>query len=169
MLSVVRRITDRIGVFWTFILVAGSIGLVWEAATTADRDDTGEIIDAGSLDVFAVQTGDCFDRGQAGVELIESLDAVPCNEPHDAEAYATLELDISEYPGEAEVFELASLECVDRFQDFVGIDYLDSELDYLALHPSEESFRRLKDRTVTCAVFRLDGINVTGTMRGSGT
>ena len=37
--------------------------------------------------------------GQAGAELIESLDAVPCNEPHDAEAYATLELDISEYPG----------------------------------------------------------------------
>ena len=73
MLSVVRRITDRIGVFWTFILVAGSIGLVWEAVTTADRDDTGEIIDAGSLDVFAVQTGDCFDMGQAGAELIESF------------------------------------------------------------------------------------------------
>ncbi len=49
----------------------------------AERGGSGDILEAGRLSVFSFRTGDCFN----GFAAVESVDAIPCDQPHEAEVY----------------------------------------------------------------------------------
>ncbi|MDA3040977.1 MAG: hypothetical protein O3C27_15900 [Actinomycetota bacterium] len=72
----------------------------FDANTT--RDESGEIVEAGGLGVFAMEVGDCF---QVPIEdLVQSVEAVPCTEPHDAQVYAKFDMPDGPYPGEPAIY-----------------------------------------------------------------
>ena len=117
--------------------------------------------------VFELAVGDCFDDPAS--EEVLSVATVPCSEPHDDEVFANVRLSESGggFPGQAAVDEKAGFECFLRFAGFVGTQYEDSILDITFLSPTPESWAE-GDRAVTCAVYRLDGRQMTGSARGSG-
>ena len=130
------------------------------------RSDNGEILEGGGLGVFAMQTGDCFNLPDG--DLVISIEAVPCADPHDAEVYGVFDLAGTDYPGDDAINEAGDIGCYDRFRPFVGIAYEVSVLDIFSLNPREEGWNELDDREVVCSVVNYDGSELIGSQAGSG-
>jgi hypothetical protein len=132
----------------------------------ADRDETGAIVSAGSVDAFQMRVGDCFDDGSTFDDSeVDSVPGVPCFKPHDNEVYAVYDVAAASFPGE-EMAEMAHEGCMQRFEAFVGKDYDSSSLEIATLYPSRESWQQQNDREVVCAVYDVDEKKLTGTVKG---
>ena len=132
----------------------------------ADRDETGAIVGAGSVDAFQMRVGDCFDDGSTFDDSeVDSVPGVPCSKPHDNEVYAVYDVASATFPGEG-MAEMAHDGCLQRFEAFVGKDYDSSSLDIATLYPSPESWQQQNDREVVCAVYDVDSKKLTGTVKG---
>lgn len=130
----------------------------------AERNsETNEVETAGEADVFQMQVGDCLNDQDA--TEVDSVPAVPCDEPHDYEVYYSFDLDAGEYPGDDAVYEDADQGCYDAFADFVGVTYEESALEFNNFVPTEGSWNELDDREIVCVVY--DAEPVTGTLEGS--
>ena len=148
-----------------YILLAIGAG-VYHYVDSADRDASGQIVGAGTIDVFDLKVGDCFDDGDAYSDEVTTLPAVPCNEPHDNEAYAAFNVSVASYPGDDAMWDMATEECYERFAPFVGRDYESSQYDFFTLHPTRESWNH-NDREVVCVIYDMDLDKLTGSVRGS--
>lgn len=118
--------------------------------------------------IFDVEAGDCFSI--EGLDDIESVDVVPCEQPHEYEAFAVVEHpagDDDPYPGEDETLDYADDACRDEFEAYVGAPYEVSELYITSVYPSEATWS-LGDRAITCTLREEDEREVTGSARGSG-
>ena len=120
----------------------------------------------GEGDVFSLEVGDCMN--DYGDETdITSVPIIDCDEEHDAEVYATEDIEGDSYPGGEEVSAAADEICIDEFGDFVGIDYEESLLNYWVLTPSEETWA-VGDREVVCTISKYDEngdvVKVTGSL-----
>lgn len=118
-----------------------------------DRDADGRITASGDVDVFDLRVGDCLVLDDSVDASVESLPAVPCDEPHQGEVYALYEIDdedIDTYPGERELSNMAEAVCVAEFADYVGVDLADSTLFFTYLVPSIRGWQDGDDRTVVC-------------------
>lgn len=138
----------------------------------ASRDDSGQIVSAGDLDVMAMQVGDCFDDHDDDADVVVDVSAAPCSEPHDNEVFAVLSLaggfPGEEYPGAEPLWDHSYEVCSGSvFDAYVGTPYLDSTLEVFSFTPSQESWDD-GDREFVCALFRLDFGQLTGTARDSG-
>jgi hypothetical protein len=119
-----------------------------------------------STDVFSLQVGDCFQDPDTSEDEIHAVETVDCAEPHDNEVYAVFDLPDGGFPGPDAIAE-ASLEgCLDRFEEFVGTPYPESELFATWLYPTETSWAE-DDREVVCVLFAQEG-GLEGSMEGSG-
>ena len=149
------------------IYLAVALGFVaYKTITDADRDSTGAIISGGNVDAFSIRVGDCFDDSGPS-DNISSLPGVPCSEPHDNEAYAVFDVDITAYPEGDGMWDLAIDSCKQRFKAFVGTDYESSSLDIFALYPTPESWAQ-NDREVVCAVYDMETNKLVGSVQGRG-
>ncbi len=141
------------------VLVVGAA-----ACSSVRRNAAGEVIERGSMSVFDLRTGDCFDE-PAGNQ-VSHLMVMPCAEPHDNETFAIFELDDGDYPGVGAVDGIAEEECLAAFADFVGIEYADSELAVSTFTPTADSWKD-GDRDVVCFLQDLAGGKLTGSMAGA--
>jgi hypothetical protein len=142
--------------------------IVLSSCNTAQRDEEGNVVEAGNVGARNVQLGDCFQDGDISAEEeteVRSLDAVPCDEPHDNEVYAIFDLPDGDYPGDTEVIELAISGCEEEFADFVGLGYGETSLDVTYLYPLEPTWP--DDREIVCAIYDSAG-PATGTLAGQG-
>ena len=149
-----------------YIVIALGV-FAYKAMTDVDRDESGNIIGSGTVDAFDIRAGDCFDDSDGWGDEISSLPGVPCTEPHDNEAYAVITVDMSDYPGDDAMGEMAMEKCLDRFHGFVGAAYEDSALDIFPMYPSEGSWSQ-DDREIVCAVYDMNYEKLVGTVAGSG-
>lgn len=151
-----------------YILVAlGYFG--YNAITSADRDESGAIIDEGSVDAFEMKVGDCFDDTSSlfgSSDGVNSLPGMPCSKPHDNEVYAVMGVSTESFPGDEAMSEMAFDDCLKKFASFVGKDYDNSSLDIMTLYPSSESWRQ-NDREIVCAVYDMDAAKLEGSVKGS--
>ena len=153
-----------------FLLIIG--GVVYDFTNDAERDESGSIVAEGEIDAFAMNVGDCFndpqqmDEDGSAVE-VEGVAGLPCSEPHDNEVYAVFDVSLATFPGEAAMFDVATEECLDRFDSFVGRAYQDSVLDIFTLYPNQYSWSQVNDREVVCAVYHIEGEKLKGSSRGS--
>lgn len=147
------------------ILAVAAFGGAGALDDNTVRDDSGAIVEGGGLGAFVVQIGDCFNVPEE--ELVMSLEAVPCGDPHDAEAYDSFQQFGTEYPGEETVSEASAWGCYDRFETFVGQPWDDSEFDFWYLEPTRESWEEGDDREVLCALTSFDGSRLVGSMQGA--
>ena len=134
----------------------------------AERNETGEIDTAGSVDAFAIHVGDCFDDQASSSSEVSDVPGVPCAEPHDNEVFATLDLPMSVWPGVERADELADAGCLERFREAIGVDYDDSVLVIMTMIPTEASWEQRKDREVICIAYHMDLDKLTGTVLNSG-
>ncbi len=152
------------------VAVAVAVALLLGACSddTPDRDDEGRITSAGDLSVFDLAVGDCVVVTHETEAVNDTLPVVPCDEPHQSEVYALVELeDLDQYPGERELSNRAELECVATFGDYVGVDLADSTLFFTYLIPAVRSWQEDGDRTVVCMTLGVGG-PLEGSVRGSG-
>lgn len=117
--------------------------------------------------VFSIEEGTCFDDEGDFSEEVSSVPVVDCDEPHDNEVYAVIEMTDSEFPGFDATADQADLACLPEFESFVGAAYDVSELDFGWLIPTEDSWAN-GDRQIVCFLYRVDLEKITGTMEGSG-
>jgi hypothetical protein len=142
-------------------LAVGGVAVFAGTASTEDktvRSDNGEIVDSGGLGVFKVRVGDCVQLPDDDAEFFESLEGVPCGQPHDAETYAEFEVvPLTPDFSRDVVEEMAFNGCLERFAGAMGKTYESAEdLDVFPLYPSKESWAA-DDRMVTCLVVSVDG------------
>jgi hypothetical protein len=152
-------------------VVAVILGVFNDLTQDADRDSTGQVTQRDEISTSKVRVGDCLDdpgmfgiRGEA--DRGEPISAVPCDQPHQFEAYFTFELDGDRYPGEERARDLASRGCDQTFSAFVGRPYQRSQLEQYMYYPSSGSWRLLKDHSVICLVGSPNEVT-TGTLEGS--
>ena len=138
-----------------------------EPEPTDTEEPEPEPVSPEDTDVFALRVGDCLNEMEYGAdEGISEVPMIDCEEPHDFEVYHTGDLDDATFPGEEEVAELAAEECHDAFEDFVGLDYDSSSLDFTTLFPTEEGWEDYDDREVLCLVLDPAG-QTSGTLGNS--
>ena len=150
------------------ILIVLALALVAAACSDGEpeRDATGAITESGSASVFALQVGDCFDDDPSAAATVTEVPTVPCSQPHDNEIYYEYSMSDAAFPGDDAALEAGAFRCLEEFDAFVGIDYLDSELDLFPITPTVESWGE-GDRVVYCALYALDLSKLTGSMEGS--
>ena len=123
------------------------------------RDEAGEITEAGGLGAFVIRVGDCVQLPDEA--LVASVEGVPCDTPHDAQAYATVTLEMPEFDA-AKVNELALDRCLDRWHEAVGTVFEeDLRFDISSLVPTEESWD-MGDREAICFIISIDGSRLHG-------
>ncbi len=115
--------------------------------------------------VLNLEVGDCLDSADLVGDSVSDVVTVPCDEPHDAEIFAELELPPGEYPGLDAVRAEAEDFCLPKLEEFVGVSILESELDVYPLLPTPDSWEADDDRVILCIAAAPE--NVTGTLEGS--
>jgi len=153
-----------------FVLaIAVIIGFIYFTTPSVNRNESGQIVTEGSLEIFSLSVGDCFDDSTINaaetVELSE-VGGVPCSLPHDNEAYSAMVMRDGAYPGEESVLSTAEEYCSAQFEPFVGIAYESSILDITYIYPTEESWRLGNDREIVCSIYDMSGEKMTGSMKG---
>ena len=132
-----------------------------------------------SKSVERLEPGDCFDEPSAPV--FNEVDPVSCDEAHDYEVFAIIEItpsltgaasasDLDAYPGNDAVYEGAAVGCLDHFEDYVGAAWEESLVWLNAFTPTQEGWEN-GDRTGICVLYQGSEQSVdktTGSLRGSG-
>ncbi|KQO11876.1 hypothetical protein ASF06_04460 [Agreia sp. Leaf244] len=127
-------------------------------------DETSEVTEAGQADVFTVAVGDCFN--DVSSEEISEVPVVPCDQPHDFEAYSAFDLAGDDFPGDDAVTQQAGDGCTPAFAEFNGVGYDDSTLYLGYLLPTEDSWTEQGDREVLCYIYE-ENVKTTGTLQGA--
>jgi len=147
------------------VAVVASAYLIY-SVMPADRDETGAIVSAGTVDAFGMQVGDCYNDSTLDDDEVDSVPGVPCSDPHDNEVYALFDIIDPSFPGDA-LADMAHAGCLERFESFVGKDYESSSLDITTLYPTRESWQEQNDREVVCAVYDVELAKLTGSVKGT--
>ena len=96
--------------FWVVVVVAAIVAANLGKATRSAT--TGVITHRGHMNAFSLRVGDCFDN-PAGARAVNTVTAIPCDQPHNAQIYAKFKLTGSDfsYPGAAVVEQRARSGC----------------------------------------------------------
>ena len=113
-----------------------------------------------------VEVGQCTNQDLTG--QVGEIDTVDCDNAHTAEVFALFDLDGDDYPGSEEVASLATEGCTgDRFEEYVGLSYAESEIFAANIAPTEETWNDADDRTVICFAVAQDGSATEGSVKGA--
>lgn len=152
----------------------GVIGLIVVGSTlffAARRGDGGEITGAGDLSVHDLRVGDCFDLTSGDTAdggEVSDVRAIPCAEPHVYEVYVVTEYPAGELPSDIDEPYTAWEEdqCVQGFQNYIGISYDESTWYFSTLTPTDESWDQ-GDHAISCFLHNLSETPVTGSAQGT--
>jgi hypothetical protein len=119
----------------------------------------------GGGNVFNLEVGTCFD--DTDETEVSSVPVVECSEPHDNEVFAVFDYTATDvFPGGTEMNAAAHDLCVAEFEAYVGLGYLESELNVFPITPTQGSWDD-GDREIVCALYNLDLAKLTGSMQGA--
>lgn len=76
------------------MVVGGGISDLVNNAHKSHRDSSGAISKGGNLDAVSLRAGDCYERPTAAAAGFDSVKAIPCTQPHNAQAFY-----VFTYPG----------------------------------------------------------------------
>ncbi len=110
--------------------------------------------------------GECLDLVVDGTVVVDTVE-VPCDEPHDAEAFHRILLPAGPFPGDAALADDADAACLERFPDYVGAEYAVSEYWLDSLVPTEAGWSA-GDREIVCLLVSGDGSPLVGSGYRSG-
>jgi hypothetical protein len=164
-----------VGLVVRLVIAAAVIGggAIWGLVFSADRDESGAIVEAGSLTPDELRIGDCLDWpgiDSGEIESFDSVEARPCDEPHELEVYLHRPFPAdarAPYPGDDAILDLGVDYCYESFAGYVGAPYeVVPDLDFTLFWPTEESWEA-GDRDVQCLLVHIDeGVKLRGSMAG---
>src|SRR5215207_1636944 len=166
MVRVIARVRTAVGAAGGVLAVAvvgGCSALGGDVASRlAEPGSERETTSSETGQVFAahVDVGDCLRDPTTsladGENEIERVRTVSCLEQHAEEVYASVTLIGIEFPGIEVIGVRASIGCIGRFEDFVGVPYAESILELSYLTPTEESWAG-GYRVDLCTVYHSEG------------
>lgn len=123
-----------------------------------------------------LEPGDCFNeyRYRDRAEVLQQITTiVECSRPHDKEVYFNVEHpapDGAPFRGREEISQFARDKCLDAFEEFVGEEYVLSQLEIGFFQPSYETWISTdNDRSVSCYVHPYEeGRQLQGSMSNIG-
>jgi len=133
---------------------------------SAGRSSTGEIDRAGDLSANDLRVGDCFDLKEPDAEEVGDVAAHPCTEAHEYEVFHVGLLAEGPYPGQDALTKFVIDNCEPTFGAYIGTAYVDSQLDFSWLYPSDDSWEE-GDRSVQCAAYDPRNNRLTSSLKGS--
>lgn len=151
------------GILVVVVVIAVAIGGL---LFSAGRSPTGEIDRAGDLSANDLRVGDCFDLKEPDAEEVDDVTAHPCTEAHEYEVFHVGLLAEGAYPGEDALTEFVIDNCEPAFGTYIGKAYLDSQLDFSWLYPSDDGWND-GDRSVQCAAYDPRNSRLTSSLKGS--
>jgi len=120
------------------------------------RDPEGLVTATASINSTALQVGDCIVSISDQSAQIGKLQVAPCSSEHEAEVYAIG----TSLPNDTDSLEAY---CTAQFQDYIGIDWNDSQLQVTYIHSNSTT----TDTTdVQCIVYQK-GVMVSQSYKGS--
>ncbi len=135
-------------------------------------EPTGTLAPAGSPEYESPEdlaVGDCYDPiADPDDDALLAAIILPCAEPHAAEVFGVDDVagaPTAPFPGFDDLEEEAEDLCDAAFEDYVGIDFNRSRLDYIYYTPTEATWSG-GDREVIC-VISDDGDPMTGSVKGT--
>ena len=141
------------------VLAAVALSLLLAGCASEPVDDDG---------AFALTIGDCFNLEDSA--SVDAVPVIPCSDPHEFEAYASVRMDAETYPGETDTVAEADARCGLAFEGYVGMPlqqaYDEGLYDYTSFYPSTESWA-LGDREILCMVYATDESGGAKTVTGS--
>ncbi|MBM6403176.1 DUF4190 domain-containing protein [Phycicoccus sp. CSK15P-2] len=137
---------------WVLALVGAVAFAVLSSAT---RGDDGAVVSSGQVSARDLHVGDCFEEITER-STIYSLPAVPCSEPHQAEVFATFDLEPGPFPGDDRLDTLATRGCTERFETSALGSTTSDEFDLYYLYPLRQNWRE-GDREIVCIALSLPG------------
>jgi hypothetical protein len=138
------------------------------AATAAgcSGDSSEDGIDNQSVtDPEAAVVGTCLRFGDEIGETVENLPVTACDVPHTHEIFAIVSSGEDVYPGFEALEETALVECFGAFEEYVGVNPLDSTLFSSWLVPTLDSWNIDNDRDTLCVLGNFDGAPLTEPVR----
>lgn len=140
---------NRIAVLLALFLLAGACSSNDEEPQTVEKS------------VRDLRPGDCFNgsptapqNAKQGEETVLVVAALPCGESHEKEVFAVFEHPAKSdalFPGEKAVAKVAQDGCAERFADYVGRPFGDSDLRVAVVAPGLAHWDQ-KDRTIVCTL-----------------
>ena len=124
------------------------------------------IIAACGNDVAAndVEVGQCSNQDLTG--SVGEIDTVDCEDSHTLEVFAVYDVEGNDFPGVEEITAEALEGCTgDRFEDYVGVPYAESDIFYDSLAPNEQTWNEADDRTVICFAVSSDRSATEGSVK----
>lgn len=143
------------------LVVAAFVALI---VVTSERET--HVGGGVATSIYDITVGDCYSTDDPDSDIDTAM-VVDCDEPHTNEVYAIHEYEAAEYPGSSVLEDAAVEVCLDRFADYVGIDYYDSIYEVYYLYPSARSWKQADDREIVCTASSLDGSLLTSSVRGA--
>ena len=133
------------------LIVAGVIAAA--IAASPNRSAAGQITRSGTVSIFSLRVGDCFQNPPGGGELrVLTVTAVPCTTPHNAQTFAQFAPSGgSSYPGGAALIRQASLGCRARVRGTLDRSKITSTMTLRFIFPEPQSWADGR-RTITCLV-----------------
>jgi hypothetical protein len=113
-----------------------------------------------------LKVGDCFDPPSTVNTVVKDVQHHPCSDPHLAEVFYVGDYDLasSTYPTEDAFQSFVLDRCIGAFQAYTGRSYDAQELDVQPFWPTEEGWGN-GDKEVTCFAVRVDGGQITGSVK----
>lgn len=135
--------------------------------TDADRDSEGQITAPGDVGAFNLNVGDCVVLADIveSSDTISSVPATPCSEAHDAEVTDKFDVTGLDDYDDAAISEQADAGCEAALIEYVGPNWLDLELDFTYLYPTQESWST--DKEILCFAIAGD-LTLTASVKGTG-
>jgi hypothetical protein len=135
--------------FWAVVLIVLLVFLTGSPSNQATRASNGQINKSGSLSVFSLSVGDCFDN-PASQQDISSVTAVPCSQPHDAQVFAKFGLSGSNAFYPANLTQVASNGC-NAQENHLNEALVTDSMAIRFIYPVQHAWE-LGQRTVSCLI-----------------
>jgi Domain of unknown function (DUF4190)/Septum formation len=141
---------------WLAGVIAGVIGAAASnnggtASGGSSAPASGSQHSSGSISVFSLASGDCFDN-PPGTTSVQNVTAISCTSPHSAQVFAEFNLTGSNfsYPGQSKVESLAQDGCNARL-NALDKSELTNSMTIHFLFPQEDAWIS-GQRTVNCLI-----------------
>jgi hypothetical protein len=128
--------------------------------SAAHVDANGTVTKAGSLSVFSLQTGQCFDEPATGTS-VSSIKAIPCGQAHDAQVTGNVSLKETSYD-ETTLNNDAGDQCQTMANNTVDDAKVGSNASIIYFVPNQDDWNS-GDHNATCAIDD-NGTKITGTV-----
>ena len=134
---------------WVVLIVI--VAVISNLGNATRSPATGKITNSGSLSVFSLAVGDCFNN-PPGATSLTSVTAIPCSQAHNAQIYARFSLSgsILSYPGNTALTRTATNGCNAR-AGIIDKSKITNSMTIRFLFPLADSWLD-GQRIVTCMI-----------------